>query len=506
MDIADRLRALEETGSDPATTATDDIADGPPEVPGDDQTAVGTEEHERGAEDPPSDHLIAPPLKPVPPQPPRQPAPPRLVRHPESAAWTEAKRTVRGLVLEELAPRMDGLHGSDLEAEVRDTLDRILRRQDVSISPIERRAFVSEMISDTLGFGPLDELLSDPSVSEVMCNGFEDIWVEREGRLEPVDIAFVDEAQYHKVIERIVARVGRRVDEASPMVDARLPDGSRVNVIIPPLALRGAALTIRRFSKDAMTAMDLVDRGTYTVDLVTVLEACVRGRLNLVISGGTGTGKTTTLNVMSSFIPDGERIVTIEDAAELQLQQRHIVALEARPANAEGRGEVRIRELVRNALRMRPDRIIVGECRGAEALDMLQAMNTGHEGSMTTVHANTPRDALSRMETMVLMAGFDLPVRAIREQIASAIDVIVQVDRRPDGRRVVASVAEVQGMEGDKILVQEVFATGRDRQGAPAVPLPTGLRPHFLETLLDRSVTVPASVFRRPTDKHEPGR
>src|SRR5690606_11062438 len=275
---------------------------------------------------------------------------------------------------------------------------------------------------------------------------FDDIWVERNGRLEQTDFKFSDDTQYRAVIEKIVSAVGRRVDESSPMVDARLPDGSRVNAIIPPLALHGSVLTIRKFARDPYTATDLIRFGTWTMDLVTLMDACVRGKLNILVSGGTGTGKTTNLNVLSSFIPDGERIITIEDSAELQLQQRHVINLETRPASAEGTGEVSIRDLVRNALRMRPDRIIVGEVRAAEALDMLQAMNTGHEGSMPTVHANSARDALSRLETMVLMAGFELPVRAIREQIAAAIDLVVQVSRLPEGQRVISAVSEVQGM------------------------------------------------------------
>ncbi|MCU1497552.1 MAG: type secretion system protein [Acidimicrobiales bacterium] len=414
-------------------------------------------------------------------------------------AWMATKRKVRALVLDEVAPKMGNLAGDALQAEVRAALDRILQREDVSVSPIERRVFVSEMISDTLGYGPLDALLQDESITEIMCNAFDDIWIERRGRLQEAAISFTDDGQYRKVIERIVAQVGRRVDESSPMVDARLPDGSRVNAIIPPLALHGAVLTIRKFAADPLTAMDLVDRGTYTVDLVTLVEACVRGRLNLRVSGGTGTGKTTNLNVMSSFVPESERIITIEDSAELQLQQRHVVSLESRPANAEGRGHVAIGDLVKNALRMRPDRIIVGECRGAEALDMLLAMNSGHEGSMTTVHANSARDALSRLETMVLMAGFDLPMRAIREQIASAIDVVVQVDRLPDGRRLVTSLTEVQGMEGDVVLLQDIFRYRPGHATDAGRLAPTGLRPAFLEKLGDRGVTVPASIFRSPT-------
>jgi pilus assembly protein CpaF len=359
------------------------------------------------------------------------------------------------------------------------------------------------MIADTLGYGPLDPLLQDNTITEIMCNNFDDIWVERAGLIERTDLSFTDDSQYRQVIDKIVSAVGRRVDEASPMVDARLPDGSRVNAIIPPLAIHGSVLTIRKFSADPYTAKDLINFGTYTLDLVTVMEACVRARLNILVSGGTGTGKTTNLNVLSSFIPDGERVITIEDSAELQLQQPHVINLEARPANAEGNGEVKIRDLVKNALRMRPDRIIVGECRSGEALDMLQAMNTGHEGSMTTVHSNSPRDGLSRLETMVLMAGFDLPVKAIREQIASAIDIIIHVDRLPDGRRVVTAVSEVQGLEGETILLQEIFKfrflPGTERGKPSGELVATGLRPKFMDKLAEREIEVPASAFRSPT-------
>ncbi|HEU5152796.1 MAG TPA: CpaF family protein [Iamia sp.] len=411
-------------------------------------------------------------------------------------ALRAAKERVRALVLEDIAPRMGGLEGEALQVEVRAAIERYIRHEDLRIAPRDRRAFADEVYADTLGYGPLEPLLFDESVTEIMCNGYDEVWVERDGRIVESGTAFADDDHYRTIIERIVSAVGRRVDESSPMVDARLPDGSRVNAVIPPLAVGGAVLTIRKFAADPLTAKDLVDTGTYTDALVTVLDACVRGRLNLVVSGGTGTGKTTNLNVMSSFVPDGERIITIEDSAELQLQQRHVVGLEARPPNAEGRGEVLIRDLVRNALRMRPDRIIVGECRAAEALDMLQAMNTGHEGSMTTVHANTPRDALSRLETMVLMAGFDLPVRAIREQIAAAIDVILQVDRLPDGRRVVTHLTEVQGLEGDSFLLQDVFQ--RTSQDAAGRLVATGLRPKLADTLEARGVGLPAGVFRGP--------
>jgi pilus assembly protein CpaF len=426
-----------------------------------------------------------------------------------TSSWDATKKKVRELVLDEVAPKMQGLTAEELAAEVKAALDRILQREDVEVTPLERRRFVQEMMSDTLGYGPLDPLLADDSVTEVMCNAFDDIWIERDGLIEHTDLAFTDDTQYRAVIDKIVSAVGRRVDEASPMVDARLPDGSRVNAIIPPLALHGAVLTIRKFSKDPYTAKDLINFGTWTVDLVTVMEACVRGKLNILVSGGTGTGKTTNLNVLSGFIPDGERVITIEDSAELQLQQPHVINLETRPASAEGTGAVTIRDLVKNALRMRPDRIIVGECRAAEALDMLQAMNTGHEGSMTTVHANASRDAISRLETMVLMAGFELPVRAIREQIASAIDLILQVTRMPDGRRVISAVTEVQGLEGDMILLQDIFkyrpvpgATGK----AAGELVATGLRPKFIDKLNENNVEVPASAFKAPVGVQPGGR
>ncbi|MGQ0743790.1 MAG: CpaF family protein [Acidimicrobiales bacterium] len=424
---------------------------------------------------------------------------PNRLSRASSASWHASKRKVRELVLAEVAPRMETMSSGEVATEVRAALDRILGRQDVKVSPRERRAFVAEVLQDTLGYGPLDPMLADSDVTEIMCNSYDDIWVETDGQLHHTGVTFSDEEQYRHVIDKIVAGVGRRVDESSPMVDARLPDGSRVNVILPPLAIGGPVLTIRKFAADPYTVKDLINFGTFTLDLSLVLEACVRGKLNVVVSGGTGTGKTTNLNVLSSFIPEGERIVTIEDAAELQLQQPHVITLEARPANAEGAGEVRIRDLVRNALRMRPDRIVVGEVRGGEALDMLQAMNTGHEGSMTTVHANSPRDALSRIETMVLMAGYDLPIRAIREQLASALDLFVHLDRTSDGRRVVTSVTEIQGMEGDIILLQELFAY-RSRPRADGRPggelVPTGLRPKFMDRLAERGIELPAKVLR----------
>ncbi len=417
-----------------------------------------------------------------------------------TASWTASKRKVRELVLSEVAPKVNGLSPDKLATEVKSALDRIIQREDVKVSPRERRAFLQEMIQDTLGYGPLDPLLNDPSITEVMCNNYDDIWVERDGKLHRTGAVFSDDQQYRHVIEKIVSAVGRRIDESSPMVDARLPDGSRVNAILPPLAIHGPIMTIRKFAADPYTVKDLINFGTFTLDVSVVMEACVRGKLNILVSGGTGTGKTTNLNVLSSFIPEGERIVTIEDAAELQLQQAHVLSLEARPPNAEGAGEVRIRDLVRNALRMRPDRIIVGEVRGAEALDMLQAMNTGHEGSLTTVHSNSPRDALSRLETMVLMAGYELPVKAIREQICSALHIIMHLDRMSDGRRVVTAITELQGMEGDTILMQDIFkfrnATRGENGRTTGELCATGLRPKFLDKLKENGIEVPAKAFR----------
>ena len=343
-----------------------------------------------------------------------------------------------------------------------------------------------------LGWGALTPLMDDPTVTEIMCNGSHEVFVERAGIIEPTDVRFPSESAYRQVIDRMLATAGRRVDEASPYADGRLPDGSRVNAIVPPLAVRGACLTVRRFPETAFTVSDLIARESLSADAAVFLEAAVRGKLNVLVSGGTGTGKTTLLNVLAGFVPEAERIITVEDAAELRLGQPHVVTLsESRPSNIEGAGLVTIRDLVRNALRMRPDRIVVGEVRGGEALDMLQAMNTGHEGSLTTVHANSPRDALSRIETMVLMSGLDLPLRAIREQIASALDIVIQLDRLSDGRRVISGVAEIQGREGETITLQDIFM----RRGAGALAA-TGLRPACIAKLEERGVTVPTSVLR----------
>ena len=363
----------------------------------------------------------------------------------------------------------------------------------------DRERLVEELISEILGLGPIEPLLKDPSVTEVMVNGPDSIYIERKGRLQKTDVRFRNTEHLMHIIDRIVTAVGRRVDESSPMVDARLADGSRVNVIIPPLSLTGPCVTIRKFSKDVLTVDKMIEFGSFDQRMAEFLEDCVKGRLNIVVSGGTGSGKTTLLNVLSSYVPASERIVTLEDSAELQLKQDHVVTLETRPSNIEGEGEVTMRDLVRNALRMRPDRIIVGECRTGEALDMLQAMNTGHDGSMTTAHANSARDALSRLETMVLMSGMELPLRAIRSQIASAVDIIVQIARLRDGSRKIINIAEVTGMEGDIITLQDLFYFenhGVDQDGRiTGAFLTSGLRPLCTEKLAMNGVTLPPDLF-----------
>ena len=380
-------------------------------------------------------------------------------------------------------------------------LGEIVAAEQLALSTSERNRLIDEIGADVLGYGPLEVLLEDTTVSEIMVNRFDQVYVERNGRLTETSHRFTGEPQLRRVIERIVSRVGRRIDESSPLVDARLDDGSRVNAIIPPLAVNGSSLTIRKFAGTPYTSEDLIRFGTLTREATTVLDAAVRAKMNILVSGGTGTGKTTLLNVLSAFIPRDERIITIEDAVELQLQQDHVVRLESRPPNIEGRGEITIRELVRNSLRMRPDRIVVGEVRGAESLDMLQAMNTGHEGSISTVHANSPRDAISRMETLVLMAGMDLPLRAIREQIASAIDIIVQITRHKDGVRRVTHITEVHGMEGDIVTLQDAYtfdhSAGYDSDGGLLGRIePTGVRPRFAERIADQGIDLPASLFR----------
>ncbi len=428
-------------------------------------------------------------------------AAPRRRRH-VSDAFAEVKRVVHSQLVETVGPRLydANMTQSDLEQLVRATLQDVMSGTDRPMSGADRNRISQEIADDILGFGPLEPFLHDPSLTEVMVNGYDDIWVERDGQLHRVDASFGDEAHLRRTIDKIVGKVGRRVDETSPMVDARLADGSRVNAIIPPLALDGAKLTIRKFSADPFTVEDLVSFGTLSAASARLLDACVKGRLNILVSGGTGAGKTTTLNVLSGFIPEKERIITIEDAAELRLRQDHVLRLEARRANIEGKGAVTIRDLVRNSLRMRPDRIVVGEIRDAAALDMLQAMNTGHDGSISTVHANTPRDALSRVETMVMMAGMELPVRVIREQVSSAIDLIIQQARLKDGTRRITAITEIVGMEGDIITLQDVFlfdfGAGYDDFGrARGQLLPTGLRPRFLDRLSDNGVHVDPIVF-----------
>ena len=426
----------------------------------------------------------------------------RLARGQASDRAEQIRDRMQTRLIEVLGPRLNDATVSDDELEklVHDRLRDLLNEEEVPLSSADKAQITREITDGVLGLGPLEELLADTDVTEIMVNGPGTIYVEKAGRLTLTDAKFVNEEQLRRTIDKIVTKIGRRVDESSPYVDARLPDGSRVNAIIPPLSLDGATLTIRRFAAEPYGASDLVSFGTFSGPMAEFLEGCVKGRMNVMVSGGTGAGKTTTLNVLSSFIPADERILTIEDAAEIKLQQPHVVRLEARPRNIEGKGEVSIRDLVRNALRMRPDRIVIGEVRGAEAIDMLQAMNTGHDGSICTVHANTPRDVLSRLETMTMMAGMELGVRAIREQIASAIDVIVHQERMKDGTRRITHVTEVAGMEGEIITLQDIFLfdfrAGVDAQGRVLGNLQaTGLRPGFLEKLADRGVVIPPNLF-----------
>jgi pilus assembly protein CpaF len=423
--------------------------------------------------------------------------------------YAELKTRVHHAVIAKLGPELFKRETTeDLSDRVYHGVTEQLTLDKTPLTREERRQVVRDITDDILGYGPLEPFLRDDSVTEVMVNAFDKIYIERDGKLERTGATFADNAHVMRIIDKIVSQVGRRVDESSPMVDARLPDGSRVNAIVPPLALKGPTVTIRKFARDPYTIDDLIQFGSLTPKSAQFLGACVKGKLNVLISGGTGTGKTTTLNAVSAFIPGDERIVTIEDAAELQLQQEHVITLESRPPNIEGSGEVRIRELVRNALRMRPDRIIVGEVRGAETLDMLQAMNTGHEGSLTTIHANSPRDALSRLETLVLTAGIDLPLRAIREQIASAFDLLIQISRLVDGSRRITHITEVLRMESDVITLQDVFiAKPPDEESAFAthgtrllMPLAcTGLKPHFLDKIAANGVVLPPSFFEQET-------
>jgi pilus assembly protein CpaF len=426
----------------------------------------------------------------------------RLAKAQQKDRISEIRTRVQERLVEVLGPSLYDASMSDTELEglVHQRLRELLDEEESGLSAQEKLLIVRQIGDSVMGLGPLEPYVRDQEVTEIMVNGWDSIYVERAGKLYWTGTKFHDEGQLRRTIDKIVARVGRRIDESSPYCDARLPDGSRVNAVIPPLSLDGPALTIRKFSADPWKAEDLVSFGTMTRPVVELLEACVKGRLNILVSGGTGAGKTTTLNVLSSFLPEDERIITIEDAAELKLQQPHVVRLEARPPNIEGRGEITIRDLVRNSLRMRPDRIVVGEVRGGEALDMMQAMNTGHDGSISTIHCNSPRDALARLETMVLMSGMDFGLRAVREQISSALNLIVHQSRLKDGTRRMTHVTEIVGMEGDIVTLQDVFlfdySAGIDENGKFLGSLKsTGLRPRFIDKLAERGVSVPREIF-----------
>jgi len=420
---------------------------------------------------------------------------------PARESFREAKFRVQNRLVNELDPKLDLTNQVEVRRQIEELFGRIADEEGLALTRAERVRMLEQITDEILGLGPMEPLLRDETITEVMVNGPQQVYIEREGKLELTNVTFQNDEHVMRIIQRIIAPIGRRVDESSPMVDARLADGSRVNAIIPPLSLVGPVITIRKFSATPFTVDDLVRFGTATPEMFEFLEACVKARLNIFVSGGTGSGKTTMLNILSSFIPDDERIVTIEDAAELQLRQEHVVTLESRPSNIEGKGAIPIRELVRNSLRMRPDRIVVGECRSGEALDMLQAMNTGHDGSMSTGHANSPRDMLSRLETMVLMAGMDLPLKAIREQVSSAVDLIVQQNRLKDGSRKIVNITEVQGMEGDVIVMQDVFVyeqTGVIDGRIQGRLRPTGIRPKFVEKFEAAGIHLPSNIFGSP--------
>jgi len=422
----------------------------------------------------------------------------RPVLAPARDTYFDLKSRVQNRLIAELDPKMDLSQTDQVRRTIQEMFDSILEQENLTLSRTERYRLFEQIVAEILGLGPIEPLLKDETITEIMVNGPRQVYIEQKGLIHKTDIAFESDEHVMRIIDRIISPLGRRCDESQPYVDARLPDGSRVNAIIHPLSLVGPVITIRKFAKTPLTIEDLIRFGTLTPELVEFLKACVEARLNTVVSGGTGSGKTTLLNILSSFIPERERIITIENAAELQLRQEHVVTLESRPPNIEGKGEVTIRSLVINSLRMRPDRIIVGECRGEEALDMLQAMNTGHDGSMTTLHSNSPRDTLARLETMVLMAGYDLPVRAIREQVARAIDVIVHEERFRDGTRKVVNVTEVQGMEGDVIVLQDVFRfeqSGIEDGRIVGRIQPTGIRPKFMEKIEGANIYLPPDIF-----------
>jgi pilus assembly protein CpaF len=422
----------------------------------------------------------------------------RVAAAPARDTFRDLKNRIHDRLLAELDPTIDVNQTDEVRRQIEEMFDAILTQESMFLTRADRQELLEQIIAEILGYGPIEPLLADDTITEVMVNGPKAVYIERAGRLEPTGVRFEDNDHVLRIIDRIVSPLGRRIDESQPYVDARLPDGSRINAVIPPLSLIGPILTIRKFARIPITAQTLVEIGTISQDALEFLKACVEAKLNLVISGGTGSGKTTTLNALSAFVPNDERIVTLEGAAELQLQQEHVLTLETRPPNVEGKGEITMRQLVINSLRMRPDRIIVGECRGAEALDMLQAMNTGHDGSMTTAHSNSPRDTLARLETMVLMAGMDLPLRAIREQIASALNLIVHQERMRDGTRKITKVTEVQGMEGDVIVMQDVFLF--EQQGIEGGKVigrlrPTGIRPKFMEIIEGANIHLPPTIF-----------
>jgi pilus assembly protein CpaF len=421
-----------------------------------------------------------------------------VVRPSQNAILRDLKTRVKTELISQLDPNMDLSKTAEVRQKIKSLFDQIVESENIVLTRAERDRLFEEVTADIIGFGPIEPLLQDPTVNEVMVNGPNQIYIEQKGKLVLTDVRFDNDEHVRRIIDRIVSPLGRHVDESSPLCDARLPDGSRVNIVIPPISLVGACITIRKFSKTPFTVDDLIRFGSMTPEIAEFLRACVVSRLNCVVSGGTGSGKTTLLNVLSSFIPDDERIVTVEDAAELQLRQDHVVRLEARPPNIEGKGAITIRDLVINCLRMRPERIVVGECRGKEALDMLQAMNTGHDGSLTTGHANSPRDMLSRLETMVLMAGMELPVKAIRDQISSAVDLIVQQARMRDGTRRITNITEVQGMEGDIITRQDIFVFEQESfEGGKIVGhiRPTGVRPKFMPKIEDSGIRLPPTIF-----------
>src|SRR6478735_7134783 len=417
---------------------------------------------------------------------------------PVRESFRDVKFRIQSRVIQDLDPKLDLTNQVEVRRQIEEIFGKVIDEEGLALTRAERVRMLEQITDEIIGLGPLEPLLRDESITEVMVNGPRQVYIERSGKLELTNVVFQNDDHVMRIIDRIIAPIGRRVDESSPMVDARLTDGSRVNAIIPPLSLVGPVITIRKFSASPFTVDDLIRFGTATADMFDFLRACVEARLNIFVSGGTGSGKTTTLNVISAFIPEDERIVTIEDAAELQLRQEHVVTLEARPPNLEGLGEITTRDLLRNSLHMRPDRIIVGECRAGEALDMIQAMNTGHDGSMSTGHANSPRDMLSRLETMVLMAGVDLPLRAIREQVASAVDLIVQQSRLKDGTRKIVNITEVQGMEGDVIVMQDVFVfeqTGVVEGKIQGRLKPTGIRPKFVEKFEVMGIHLPPGLF-----------